>query len=451
MKKLLTKPMLTVLAAATIAGGFTPVWAWASSGSGLAVSGTTSTPTKIVFGADNHEYVRYNLSDLQKNNPEFLQMLLNTQTDNLYLIVDTGDIHLDTKWVTYIDEHNDEWLDLYYKHYKDIYFEVRYGVEDGFVKLDYEQVNDTIRIKGKVADDVTKVVATKPNGDQVEILHFTDNEFTLSIPAVNSTTPKYATLTAYVGDKVVSEQKIRVNTDKENVVDHDLLIFTEGTYNQAKGEVQVKGIVSTDADEVYVTYGGEKKRVNVKKLWNGIGSFTLTLKVKSDERQAVIEVYKGGTKVDSATVKLVTINSGKPSDLTYTIKGTAEIVPNRKELHVSGSISAQKTAAKGKVKLYVVAPDGKKHEVKLKDNQFDEKISYHDRSNSAKTVRLELYSDDKLIAQADIAYTVNPAKPAEKPGKGKAKGHDKQEDKKKNKDHKKGHHDDDDDDDDDED
>ncbi|MGI6186292.1 MAG: hypothetical protein ACOYIL_07410, partial [Brevibacillus sp.] len=223
----------------------------------------------------------------------------------------------------------------------------------------------------------------------------------------------------YVDDKLVDTRKVQVNTG--TVVQADVLIHTLALLDEKKQELKVNGIISQEADKVVVTYNGKSKEANVKKLWQGVGSFSVSLKdVQAGKGKVLIAAYKDGKKIDSESVELKVINDAdKPH--SYRIEGTATINAKEKQVRVKGSIDGLN--GKGKVKLYVVAPDGKKHEVKVKDGRFEAKLKYHDRSYSAKAVHLELYLDGKLVAKADIPH--NKPVNGDDDEKGKDKGKDK--------------------------
>ncbi|NNV01579.1 hypothetical protein [Brevibacillus sp. MCWH] len=412
MKKIGTKPVLAVVTAAAIIGGVTPLLADAST----PVPATNST--KVVMNDESKHVTRYNLKELAANDPATLNMLLKTQADHLYLVV--KEIGLDAKLRTYIEEHPEEWERVYREHYADIYLEVRFDVdEQGFISVKPETRDTITYLKGKVSEHVTKVVVEKPNGGTIEVIPTAEDTFTVSFTAIVSATPQYATVKAYVDDKLVDTRKVQVNTG--TVVQADVLIHTLALLDEKKQELKVNGIISQEADKVVVTYNGKSKEANVKKLWQGVGSFSVSLKdVQAGKGKVLIAAYKDGKKIDSESVELKVINDAdKPH--SYRIEGTATINAKEKQVRVKGSIDGLN--GKGKVKLYVVAPDGKKHEVKVKDGRFEAKLKYHDRSYSAKAVHLELYLDGKLVAKADIPH--NKPVNGDDDEKGKDKGKDK--------------------------
>lgn len=418
MKKFVTKPVLAVLAAATIAGGLTPVLANADT------ILSSNTGTKVVMKDDGQEVTRYHLKTLKEEDPALLNLLLKTQADHLYLIVE--ELDLDVKMFTYIDENEDEWNRIYKEHYDEIYLEVRLDdQEEGFVNVKHEAKDGLIHITGEVSDDVDEVVVVKPNGDAIKVVPGSDDTFSASFAATASATAQYVKVKAYVDGTLVDTKQVRINAG--TVVDEDAIIQVLGAYLKSDAEVKVNGVVSLDADEVYVIYDGEKKEADLKKLWDGVGSFNVTFKNVTDvKKEATVEVYKDGVKVDSETVTLVGIEEDPATDeQNYKIAGTATISANQKQVHVKGKV--EQAGDMEKAQLFLIAPDGKKHEVKLSGNQeFDATISYQNRSYSAKAVHLQLYVKGELVAQANIPYgtpvnqPVTPA-PVSKPEEGKGK------------------------------
>ncbi len=394
MKKYMTKPVLAVVAAAAIAGGLTPLWANAST--------FGESTTKVVMNAEGKQVTRYSLKELEENDPATLNKLLITQWDNLYIVVE--EINLDAKMAVFTEQRKEEWAKIYNEHHDDIYLEVRFDeTTDGFISVKSETKEDKTYITGEVTDDVTKVEVIKFNGDKFQVTPSSDDTFTVSFAAVVSSTPQKATVKAYVNDKVVETKEVELNPG--TVVEEDAIKSAKATYDATKKEVKVNGIVDLDADEVFVTFDGEKKKVEVKKLWQGVGSFSVTFKdADDDDKEVLVEAYEDGEKIDSETFDLVTVNkpdATKPEE--YSIKGTATISPKYKLIHVKGKV--EKHGSMEKAKLYVVAPDGKKHEVKLSGNQeFEAKLSYQNRSYSSKAVHLELYVDGKLVTQTNIPH-----------------------------------------------
>lgn len=394
MKKYMTKPVLAIVAAAAIAGGLTPLWANASSAGDSAA--------KVVMNSEGRQVTRYQLKELAENDPATLNLLLKTQAEHLYIVVE--EINLDAKMTTFIEQRKEEWEKIYAEHYEDIYLEVRFDeTSEGFISVKSENKDDKTYITGEVTDDVTKVVVVKENGDKYEVTPNADDTFTVSFAAVVSATPQSVTVKAYVNDKLVESKEVEINPG--TVEEEDLIVHTLATLDASKKELKVKGIVSLEADDVYVAYGGEKKKVDVKKLWQGVGTFSATFKHAADAKSSVlVEAYRDGVKIDSERIDVVTVNApAQPEPKEYAISGTATISAKNKVIFVQGKI--EKHGSMEKAKLYATAPDGKKHEVKLNGNQeFAAKLSYQNRSHSAKAIRLELYVDGKLVAQKDIPH-----------------------------------------------
>lgn len=421
MKKYMTKPVLAVLAAATIIGGTAPILANASSLSG-------SPATKVVMNEEGKQVTRYNLKELAEKDPATLNLLLKTQADHLYIVVDK--LNLDVKMQTFIEQNEAEWNRIYNQYYSDIYLEVRLNEEDqGFLSLTPETKENTTYLRGEVTEDVTKVVVVKPNGDTIEVVPTAKDTFTVSFAAVVSASPKYATVKAYVNDKLVDTREVQVNTG--TVVDSDVVIHTQAVLDKSKGELKVNGVVSTENGKVVVTYDGETRGAGVKKLWEGVGSYSVTFKdAVAGKGKVLVEVYKDGKKLDSEWVEVVvTGKEEKPSKPdpakpdTFTITGKAKLDAKDKEIEVEGKVSGY--AKNKKAKLYVIAPDGNRHEVKVDDEgEFEAKLSYKNRSYSAKSVRLELVIHGKTVATADIPHGT-PVNGEEK-GKGKEKDKDKE-------------------------
>jgi hypothetical protein len=420
MKKYLTKPVLSVVAAAVIAGGLTPLWANAST--------FGDNATKVVMNAEGKQVTRYNLKELEENDPATLNKLLITQWDHLYIVVE--EINLDAKMSTFTEQRKEEWAKIYAEHHDDIYLEVRFDeTSDGFVSVKAETKDDKTYITGEVTDDVTKVEVIKSNGDKYEVTPNSDDTFTVSFAAIAGATKQNATVKAYVNDKVVETKEVEINAG--TAVEENSIIHTLSTYDATKKELKVNGIVKLDADDVYVTYNGEKKKVDVKKLWQGVGSFSVTFKnISEAKKEALVEAYEDGVKIDSETVDVVTVNApATTKPIENVIKGTATINAKLKLINVKGSVAG--TKKEGKVKLYVVAPDGKKHEVKLSDKaEFTLNINLNNLSVGAKAIQIELYVDGKLVAKKEIPQ----AKPVnQQPVKVEVKGKEKEKEKEKGK------------------
>jgi hypothetical protein len=422
MKKYMTKPVLAIAAAVTIAGGLTPLWADASSLS-------ASSSTKVVMNEEGKQVTRYNLKELEENNPTTLNWLLEKHMDHLYIVVKDGDkVILDAKMSTFIRQREEEWDKIYRDHYEDIYLELRF---EGFISVKPETKDGKTYLSGEVTDDVTKVEVIVPNGQTIQVTPTANNSFTISFPAITSSLPKYATLKAYVDTELVETKKVRVNVAA--AVKENAIVSARAVYNESEKEVKANGIVSLNADKVYVTYNGKKQEADVKKFWKGTGLFAVTFKdVAADsKKQVLVEAYKNGVKIDAETIAVVsTGNDDQPQ--AYSIKGTATLNAKQKLVQVKGTITGVEKA--DKAKLFVVVPDGKKYEAKLSPNgEFSANVSYKNRSLSAKAVRVELYVDGKLVAQSNIQHGTpvkadGKAEGKEKEkhrGKGHAYGHEK--------------------------
>lgn len=458
MKKYLTKPVLSVLAAVTIVGGVTPA----------VLAGTdsflrTSSATKVVMDDDYLKEQRYQLKELLENDPARLALLFKTQGDNLYLVIE--ELKVDVKLSTVIENYDEKWNEIYEDHFEDIYLEVRYADDDqsgddvdgdAFVSLKHEIKGDTVYVTGKVTDEITQVRLNTPNGTEIKMTPDSNHSFAISFAAATSATSQYATVKAYKDDTLVETEKLRVKPG--TVEDKDVLLHSVAGYDSKKKEIKVQGIVKLEADDVYVTYGGEKKKASIKKMWDETGTFSATFKADDDDKEVLVEAYEAGEKIDSDKVSILNLKDpAAVKPIAYSLKATAAFSPKYKVVQVKGSIQASSKEKKEKLKLYVVAPDGKKQEVQLKNDwSFDSYISYHNRSFSSKAVRIELYQDGKLVSQANVAYSLPVVTPpaGEKVTfpvnpEGKEKG--KWKDKDKGKGHWKHGHDDDDDDHDDDD
>ncbi|UFJ41883.1 hypothetical protein LOK74_05100 [Brevibacillus humidisoli] len=433
LKKSWNKPVVAVLAVATIAGGITPVWANADKGSKAkdAADVKVDQEHKIVLGADGDGYTRYELKDLLENEALF-NLLLSTHADDLYLIID--EINFEMKLTTFMEEYEDNWEELLAEYDGDIYVEVRFDEEEGFIKLEQEIKDDNVYIKGKVAADVNKVVITKPSGDKIEIVNFEDQQFSVSFPASDSEDDEYVTLQAYVYDQLVETEKLKVNNDDQ--VEEDTIIYTMGLYDQTKQEVKVKGIVSAEADQVYVRYGDKEKEATLNSVWEGVASFSAAFEADEDGDidEATVEAYKDGDKIDAQTVALLTVNQpdGDDDDQLegqFEIEASASITPRYKQVHVEGSITESEEEElgdlEGELELYATAPDGQRHQITLtEDGTFKADLSYRNRSFSAKAVHLQLYSGTTLVAEKYVPHgePLNPPGPGKLiPGKGKGK------------------------------
>lgn len=399
MKKYFTKPVIAVLAVATIAGGLTPVWASSST----TTSASTNTDSKVVMIDSDQEYTRYRLKDLVEKDPATLNMLLKTQAEHLYIVID--EIDFDEKMSSYIEDHADEWEKLYDEHYSDIYLEVRFDDEEGIVSLKQEAKNDLIYITGKVTADIDKVVLTTPNNGKIEVMNFTNRSFTVTIPPVISSTAQYVTVKAYDGDKLVETEKLRVITG--TVEEQDVIVHTSASFNPDQKEVKVLGVVKSSTDEVYVTYDGVKKKATLKKVWDGTEAFSVEFdEDKATSEEALVEAYEDGVKVDSEKVEVTNIDDPVVVDpANFTITGTATISPKNKTVTVKATINAKTSFDVDKYKVYAVAPDGVKHEIKLQDGKgFEATLPFKNRSFSSKGVTVQVLDGDKVVYQTLIAH-----------------------------------------------
>ncbi|GED70573.1 hypothetical protein BRE01_42750 [Brevibacillus reuszeri] len=396
MKKYVTKPVLAVVAAAAIIGGVTPFLANAS-------SIASPSATKVVMNDEGKQVTRYNLKELAKNDPTTLNMLLKNQADHLYIIVDS--IHLNTKLQTYMEENKEEWERIYNQYYSEIWLEVRFAeAKEEIVSVSAQTKDNKVYIRGIVTPEVTKVVVTKPDGGTIDVVPTSEHSFTVTFAALGSVTKQYVTINAYAGKTLVDSEKVELIP--QAVEEAHMILHTVTVLDAKKEELKIKGVVKQGADKVYVTYNGEKKEAGVKKLWDGVGSFSATLKnVAPGADKALVELYKNGKKIDSASVDVEVVNApAKEEEKAYAITGTAVLDPKNKMVQVKGSIAGW--SKKDKTKLVVLAPDGKKQEVKPNDKgEFEIKLSFKNRSYSAKTVHFELYQEDKLVKQADIFHS----------------------------------------------
>lgn len=395
MKKYFTKPVIAVLAVATIAGGLTPVWASSSTSS--------DTTNKVVMSNTDQESTRYRLKDLVENDPSTLNLLLKTQADYLYLVV--AELKLNEKLSTYMEEHPEEWEKIYKEYYEDIYLEVRIDEEVGFITLNQEVKNDMVYITGKVANDVTKVVLTTPNNGKIEVFDFVDNKFTVTIPAVISSTPQYVELKAYDNYKLLETEKLRVNTG--TVEEDDVIVHATATYRTNSKDLKVLGIVDSKTDQVYVTYNGVRKEASLDKVWDGTEAFSVTFDVENPtSKEVLIEAYENRVKIDSEKEEVANIDvPDVVTPTTFAIKGTASISPKYKTVTVKGTIEASGTVDTSKYKLYAIAPDGGKHLIQWSGkNQFEANLPFKNRSYSSKGVTILLVDGEKVVAQTLIAH-----------------------------------------------
>ncbi len=365
---------------------------------------------------EGKQVTRYNLKELAQNDPTTLNMLLKNQADHLYIIVD--EINLNTKLQTYMEENKAEWERIYNEYYSDIWLEVRLTENaEEIVSVNAKTENNKVYIKGIVTSDVTKVVVKKPNSDIIEVVPTNEHSFTVSFEAPDASYDPYVTVSAYAGSKLVDSEQVKIVPKAEE--DQEMIIHTMSVLDAKKKELKVKGIVKQGADKVTVTYNGVKKDANVKKLWDGVGSFAVSVKdvQAAKDQKALIEVYEDGKKVDSKSVQVEIVNAPDKDQATaYVIKATAVNNPAAKSIQVKGTVSGWNK--KDDAELVVIAPDGKKKEIKPNDKgEFSLTLSYKNHSFSAKSIQFALYEDDKLIQKADVALStkviVEPVKPTD--------------------------------------
>lgn len=396
MKKITKKPVLAVVAAAGIIGALTPIFANASS------FGSPSA-TKVVMNEAGKEVTRYNLKELAKNDPETLNMLLKTQAEHLYIIVD--ELKLNTKLQSYMEENKEEWERIYNQYYSDIWLEVRFTDDkEEIVSVSGQTKSNKVYIKGIVTKDVTKVVVKKPNGDNIEVVPTSEHSFAVTFASQDTASEQYVTVSAYAGSALVDSEKVKVIPQAEE--EADLIIHSLAELDAKKGELKVKGIVKQDVDKVVVTMNGVKGEAKVKKLWDGVGSYSITLKnIKELTGKATIDVYEDGVKRDSDTLEVEVINAPAKEEVkTYALSGSAALDLKTKSIQVKGNVVGW--AKNSGIKLMVTKLDGKKQEVKPNDKgEYTLKLPLKNLQFKEDAVRLELYVNDKLVKEA--AFTAS--------------------------------------------
>ncbi|MGF9909825.1 hypothetical protein [Brevibacillus porteri] len=255
---------------------------------------------------------------------------------------------------------NEEWERIYNEYYSDIWLEVRFADEtDEILSVSAQTKSSKVYIKGIVTEVVTKVVVQKPNGDTIEVVPTSEHSFTVSFASQDMANEQYVTVNAYAGSALVGSDKVKVIPQAEE--EADMIIHNMAVLDVKKEELKVKGIVKLGADKVSVTYNGVEKEAEVKKLWDGVGSFSVTLKdVKAGTGKALVEVYEGGEKRGSEYVEVEVVNAQETLESdNYAIKGTAVLDAKDKKIHVKGSVHGLGNEGdEGKAKLYVIAPDG---------------------------------------------------------------------------------------------
>ncbi|MFD2371026.1 hypothetical protein ACFSO0_13980 [Brevibacillus sp. GCM10020057] len=401
MKKIMTKPVLAVVAATAIMGGLTPIFADAS-------SFASPSATKVVMNEEGKQVTRYNLKELAQNDPETLNMLLKTQAEHLYIIVD--ELKLDTKLQTYMEENKEEWERVYNQYYSDIWLEVRFTDEkEEIVSVNAQTKSNKVYIKGIVTEDVTKVIVKKPTGDHIEVVPTSEHSFTVSFAAQDMSTDPYVTVEAYAGSTLVDSEKVKVISQAEEAA--HLIIHSAAVLDAKKGELKIKGIVKLDADKVTVTYNGVNGEASVKKLWDGVGIFSVTLKnvKEAANAKAAVEVFEDGEKRDADSIDVKVINAPvKEVPNTYAITGTAAFDPKAFNIQLKGTVVGW--SKNSGVKLMITGPDGKKQEVKIgAKGEYSWKFSLKNRNTDLKGVHLELYAGDKLVKQIDMTASISKA------------------------------------------
>lgn len=373
------KSLLAVLVVATVGGGLTPVWA--------SEIGLTDTKTDVVE-------TKTDGTETKADTTAAADTQVTTQTT------------ADTTTVTTQQGATEE-------------TKVAVGEENvGILSVAAETVGDVTTIKGTVSANVTKLVLTKPTGDRLEIVSLSNGTFTVNIPAVNDTTAKYALVEAYAGEQRIDSEYVLLNTVKD-VVTSDVIFFAKGFLDPSREKVQVRAAVVQTADQVFVTYGDKRQEVKLRKLWDGVSTIKAVFDVNGNANaEAVIEAYKNGVLVEKETVKLETIAKPKREKAEIEIEGKALLVPNQKTIKLAGELEVEGIKADN-LKVYVVAPDGQKHLLQIKEEgKFEVVLPYHDRRNDAKYLWFMVYDGDQFIGKGKMSYSIAKAiKKAEKAAK----------------------------------
>ncbi|WP_139489998.1 hypothetical protein [Brevibacillus dissolubilis] len=412
MKKYMNKTVLSLLTVAAVAGGaLTPMMVNAGA--------STTTEEKIVLPGDVQENYRYSLKTLETENKLFLEMLLDKYADDLYVVIDHEDFKLDKPLEDVLTTYGANWKETLEAYYNNTYLVVRFDDSEGFLNYYSAQEDGVTYVRGSVDEDVTKVRLILPNGTKVDVLQFTDGKFSVSIPEVTGTNQKVK-LEAYVDGQTSPIETVEVTLDDVVETDQNVVVNTFGFYNPSKSEVRVQGIAKKSVDKLVVVYGTVRQEVKLQDLWSEVGSFSTTFKLaeKPTVKKATIEAYVDGVKVETEEVEIENISAVTPPPATpaptakYSIKATAQFSAKYKIVNVKGTVAAisqqsnTTATAAGDLKLYIIAPDGKKHEISVADGAFEVNLTFQNRSFSAKNVRLELYSGTTLVGQADVAYGI---------------------------------------------
>ena len=447
VKKYLKKPVMAVAASALLLGAATPLLTDANA------SVETPSYVKVVMNDQGEEVIRYHLKDLAQNDPDVLNMLLKSQADHLYIIVD--ELDLDTHLQTYMAEKKEEWEQVYNNYYEDIWLEVRFSdAEDAeeIISVKAESEGEKVYVKGIVAPEVTEVKVVKPNGDTITVKPTSEHTFAVSFAVSGSSEQQRITVKAYEQTKLVDTREVKVLVEDHEA--DDLLIHSQSVLDLKKGELTVRGLVKLDVDEVYVTFDGVEKKAKVKKLWDGVGSFSATLKGvdESSDNKVLLVFYEDGRKLgeEKAEVEVVRDPAGKdePVFVADDLTGTAVFDAKSNKIQVKGKLKGYDP--KSKASLAVTHPTGVKQTVKPNahgDFTINITLNAKNRSFDGDAVKLALYVDGELELEKEIPVTATKAAKKKDTPNGKAYGYWKNKDKKWENDDRDEDDDDDDDDD----
>lgn len=448
MKSYLKKPVVAVAATVCLLGGITPLLADAYSAAGASY-------VKVVMNDEGEQVTRYHLQELAQNDPDILNMLLKSQADHLYIIVE--ELNLDTHLRTYMEKEKEQWEWVYQNYYDDIWLEVRFTDADEkqqIVSVRAETEDDKAYVKGIVTPQVTQVVVTKPDGDTILVKPTSKHTFAVSFAVTANSEEQVAKVEAYANTRLVDRAEVKLLVPKNEA--DELLLHSQSVLDLKKEELTVRGLVKLDVDEIYVTYGGTRKKAAVKKLWDGVGSFGATLKEAAKGADKVLlEMYRDGQKQGSIETAVQVINdpAEQPNSDGYALTGTAVLDAKKQKIQVKGTLHGYEP--KVKASLAVIAPAGVKQTVKPNaKGEFVINITLagKHRAFDGDAVELALYVNGKLKLEQGIPVTkqAEEAK-AENPPKGKANGYWKKDRKWDEDDRDEDDDDEDDDDDDDED
>ena len=420
MKKYMKKPIVAVAATVCLIGGVTPLLANANSLTG-------SSYVKVVMNEDGEQVTRYHLKELAENDPDVLDMLLKSQADHLYIVVD--ELDLDKHLQTYMEEDPEEWESVYENYYDDIWLEVRYSDTDEqqqIVSVQAETKDGKVYLKGIVTSEVTQVVVTKPDGDTITVKPTSEHTFAVSFTVADSEDKQYAKVEAYADTRLVDSQEVELDVPVDDVA--DLLIHSQAVLDREEEELTVRGLVKLEADEVYVTYDGTREKANVKKLWDGVGSFSVTLDDIEDSQKddkVLLEFYREGKKLGSTEAKVEFVNEDDDEEQTsYELTGTAVMEAKKNKIQVKGTLKGYDP--KSKASLAVVAPAGVKQTVKPNakgEFTININLASKNRSFEGDAVELELYVDGELVLEKAIPVTVLEEEKGKNVPKGNAYGY----------------------------